>query len=276
MEMWAEASVLVSFLLAPLFGVMVSLEPVWQGVILGLPVAMLALVIYRFASNQAAITTAKTGIKGQLLALRLFRDDLRVVLQAQGKIVLLTARYLRLALLPLAILLIPIVMLIVQAEARFAYAPLEVEQPAVLTVVLAPHASPTETPLRLRTDAGVRVETPPTRLASEQRVMWRIAVTRPGRHELVIEADDGKILRTIWAGDRPELLVPALYRPNDVRSLLNPAERLVDSTTVVSEVFIDYPANGVLVAGLSRGSWAMILASLLFGFALRRPFGVDF
>jgi hypothetical protein len=256
---------------------MAPLQPVWQGVILGLPVALLALFIYRLVSNQAEITQTKNGIKAQLLALRLFRDDLRVVLRAEGRIFRLIGRYLRLALLPMAILLIPVVLLIVQAEARFAYAPLELNQPALVTVELTDAQRPSGVEAELRVPAGLRLETPALRLDAEQRLMWRISALQAGEHEVTIVVGDVEVRRQLWFGDsRPRLLVPAIYRPNDIRTLANPAERPVEPASAIATVTISYPDNGALLAGLSHASWWMILSSLIFGFLLRRPLRVDF
>ncbi len=107
-------------MLGPLFRLMAPLDPVWQGVLWGMPVGLVALLIYRFASNQSDITRTKNGIKANLLALRLFRDDLGVVLRTQGQVFRLVGRYLRLGLVPLAILFVPVVLLLIQIEARFA------------------------------------------------------------------------------------------------------------------------------------------------------------
>ena len=49
------------------------------------PGALFALAIYKAISNQAAIRDAKDKIIAHLLELRLFRDDLRVLLRAEGR-----------------------------------------------------------------------------------------------------------------------------------------------------------------------------------------------
>lgn len=275
--MWAEVGVFLSAVFAPLFWVMAPLQPVWQGVILGLPVALLALLIYRLVSNQAEITRTKNGIKAQLLALRLFRDDLRVVLRAEGKIFRLIGRYLRLALLPMAILLIPVLLLIVQAEARFAYAPLEPNKPVLMTVELSESWRPSSVEAELRVPADLSLESPAFRLDSERRLMWRISARHAGEYEVTIVVGDVEFPRRLWVGDpRPLVLVPSVYRPGDIRALLNPAETPVDPSSQIAAVSINYPEEEALLAGLSHASWWMIVSSLIFGFLLRRPLRVDF
>ena len=263
--------------LRPLFWLMAPLEPVWQGVLWGIPVALLALLIYRIASNQSEISRTKNGIKANLLALRLFRDDLGVVLRTQGQIFRLVGRYLRLGLVPLAILLIPVVVLLVQIEARFAYRAIPVGRPALLAVTVDDSFQPSGVDAVITTSKGMRLETPALRLDSEQRILWRIAPEWPGGHPVTIRLDNREVVRTVWAGDsRPELLVPSVYRTGDLRSLGSPGEAAIDVDSAVSAISVEYEAAENLFAGLSPASWAMFVSSLVFGFALRRPLGVVF
>ena len=85
-----------------------------------LPLTVLALLVYRWVSDQAGIVRTKDRIKAYLLELWLYKDDPRVLLGAQGRVVWHSLVYLRHALLPVAILLVPIGLLTAQVESRFA------------------------------------------------------------------------------------------------------------------------------------------------------------
>jgi hypothetical protein len=264
-------------MLGPVFRLMAPLDPVWQGILWGIPVGLIALLIYRFASNQADITRTKNGIKANLLALRLFRDDLGVVLRTQGRIFRLVGRYLRLGLVPLAILFVPVVLLLVQIESRFAYRAMAVGEPMLLTVAVDDSLTPSATGASLAVPEGLRVETPAFRRDSEQRVMWRILPVEPGEHAMTIRIGDREVTRTVWAGDRrPETLVPSIYRTLDIRSLGSPGEAAIDAAAGITEISVAYEPREALVGGLTPASWAMFISSLVFGFALRRPLGVVF
>jgi hypothetical protein len=264
-------------MLGPLFQLMAPLDPVWQGVLWGLPVGLIALLIYRVASNQADIARTKNGIKANLLALRLFRDDLGVVLRTQGQIFRLVGRYLRLGLVPLAILLIPVVLLLIQIESRFAYQTMAVGKPALLVVTVDSSLETSAVEVDLTASKGMRVETPAFRMDSEKRILWRISPAEPGLHSVRIRLDDREVVRQLWAGDeRPELLVQSIYRSGDIRSFGSPGEATIDSDSAVASISVEYAPSEDLFAGLSPASWAMFVSSLVFGFALRRPLGVVF
>ena len=256
---------------------MAPLDPIWQGVLWGLPVGLIALLIYRVASDQADITRTKNGIKANLLALRLFRDDLGVVLRTQGRIFRLVGRYLRLGLVPLAILLIPVVLLLIQIESRFAYQTLAVGKSALLAVTLDDSLRPSSVDAAVAPSKGLRVETPAFRMDSEQRILWRISAAEPGVHSVNIRLNDRETVRQVWIGaPRPELLVPSVYRSGDIRSFGSPGEPAIDAGSSVAAISVEYDPNDDLFAGLSPASWAMFISSLIFGFALRRPLGVVF
>jgi hypothetical protein len=172
--MWADATKFLSALLGPVLNLIAPLHPVWQGAVLGVPIGVLALLIYRLTSDQTDITRTKDGIKANLLALQLFRDDLRVLLRTQVAIFRLVGRYLRLGLVPLAILIVPVLLLLVQVEARHGHRPVQVGEATNVVVELADSTVPTETSATLRATDTLRVETPAFRRDAERMVAWRV------------------------------------------------------------------------------------------------------
>lgn len=82
------------------------------------------VVTFRYTSDQKAIARAKDRLKAHLLAVRLFQDQLPVVMRAYGKILHGTGSYLRLAFTPFLIAILPITFLIVQLDRYFGWLPL--------------------------------------------------------------------------------------------------------------------------------------------------------
>jgi hypothetical protein len=274
--MWRWPGEFLNAIFAPIFLVLSKLDPAVQGIVLGLPVALLALLIYRFASNQQAITRTKDQITGQLLALRLFRDDFRIVLGAQGRIFRLVVRYLRLALLPMAILLVPVVLLLVQVESRFALRPLAVGESALIAVEID-SVPPSQVDASVSASAGARVETEGLRLDSERQILWRLIASEAGPHLVSVSVGEETQQRRLWVGtQRPQLMDSTVYRANDVRSLLGAADEPMPAESIVVRTTISYPEASGTFAGLSSVTWLMFVSSLVFGFLLRRPLNVDF
>jgi hypothetical protein len=121
---------------------------------LSIVIGLLTVIVFRYTSDQKAIGRAKDRLKAHLLAVRLFQDQLPVVMRAYARILRGTGTYLRLAFTPFLLAILPITFLIVQLDRYFGWMPLlpaqtflveaRVEDPAALneaTLQLPPELS---------------------------------------------------------------------------------------------------------------------------------------
>src|SRR5712692_10137961 len=115
----------------------VDLHPLIPLAVFSFFTGVMMLVAYRFTSNQAAIRRAKDKMQAHVLAVRLFQDQLGVVLRSYGRILGATLGYLRLSLVPLLVMFMPLALLLVQLDARFAYRPLRAGEQVLLRVQVA-------------------------------------------------------------------------------------------------------------------------------------------
>src|SRR3989475_9018596 len=93
-------------------------------VLLSLVISLLMVVVFRYTSDQKAIRVAKDHLKAHLLAVRLFQDQLPVVLSSYGRILISTGRYLRLAFKPLLFVILPLTLLIARLHLYLGWAPM--------------------------------------------------------------------------------------------------------------------------------------------------------
>lgn len=109
-------------------------------IVLSAIAGILAALAFRYTSNQRALKRVADQIRASLLAMRLFKDDLRSVFAAQAG--LLKASVLRLwySLPPLAVLIVPFVLLLAQLSLWYEYRPLAPGDQAVADVQIAPEA----------------------------------------------------------------------------------------------------------------------------------------
>ncbi|MFQ5513632.1 MAG: hypothetical protein ACE5FG_04285 [Myxococcota bacterium] len=244
---------------------------------LGVPAAILALVVFRYVSDQEGIEIAKDKIKAHLLELRLYKDDLRVTLAAQGRVLRHNLTYLRHALLPMAVMIVPFVLMIVQVESRFAYRGLRPGEAALLTVEVdgAQRVSQLEPALRL--PATVEQETPPLRIDETGEIVWRLrAGSRAGAYRVGILLGNVEVEKQLVVDGTRARVSPAVYRSSDLNVLAYPGEPPLATASPVRAVHIDYPRARGEFAGLSTASWIFFAASMVAGFALRGFFGVTF
>jgi len=247
----------------------------WQMVVLALPAALLALWIYKRFSNQAAIRDAKAKIIAHLLELRLFRDDLRVLLVAQGRVFGSIGRYLGHSLLPMVLMLTPFLLLLVQIESRFAFRGLARDEQAIVTVSVASSRPVSHLPVSLDTDEGLQVATPAMRADSRGEIYWRVHALESGMHRLDLRIGGERAQRELRA-DASSGTMTTSYRASDLRMLLYPRETALPSHGHITALEIEYPRARAEFAGLSSMAWLFFGMVMFYGFALRRFFGVSF
>lgn len=247
-----------------------------QLLITALPVTILALLVFRYFSNQAGITNAKELIKGHLLELWLYKDDLGVMLAAQWAVMRHSLRYLAFAILPMLIMALPLAPVLVQVESQFAYRALQPGETAILSATLKTGTEITAIKATLGEQNGLAVQTPALRIADQRKLMWRIAGVTPGEHQLKLSIGKEEISRRVLVGATDVQLWPTTYRETDWRILGSPAEEPLPAGTAIESITLEYPPARGQFAGLSSAVWTLLLFTLILGFALRSSFGVTF
>src|SRR6185369_15143701 len=106
--------------------------PLFLVLTISMVIGFLMVIVFRYTSDQKAIARAKDTLKAHLLAVRLFQDQLPVVLRAYGKILHGTGSYLRLTFTPLLIAILPMTFLIIQLDRYLGSMPLQPGQPFLL------------------------------------------------------------------------------------------------------------------------------------------------
>jgi hypothetical protein len=272
--MWATVNAWLNRLFDLLFWPVHWLRPEWQVAVLALPAAMLALTIYKYFSNQSAIRDAKAKIVAYLFELRLFRDELRVQVGAQGRVFLNIGRYLVYSLTPMLVMLPPFLLMMIQIESRFAFRGLAPNEQALITVTVASDRPVSHLPVSLSADAGMQVATPALRADPRGEIYWRVHAVTAGAHNLRLRVDGEEAHRLVRA-DASNGVMTTAYRASDVRALLYPTETALPSGPIAA-VVIDYPRARGEWAGLSSASWLFFGMVMLYAIALRRLFNVSF
>jgi len=255
----------------------VQMFPHWLQLLwLSLPGAVLALLVFRYTSDQEGIERARDRIKAHLLELRLYRDDLRVSLRAQGSILRHNLTYLRHALVPMAVMIVPFVGMIIQIESRFAYRSLNPGESAILTAQADRSGPVSRLEPELVLPQAIEQETPALRIDETGQILWRLMARAPGVYPIRIRIGKHEVSKRVAVGSAATRVSPAVYRADDPEALAFPAESPLVSDSIIRSIEIDYPTTRKRVFGLSSASWIFCGASLVFGFALRGLFGVTF
>jgi hypothetical protein len=263
-------------LLAPFGEAHAAFDLVFWSVFSGI----VALVAYKYVSNQAAITRNKEAIKVHLIEVRLFKDDLLQVLTSFGQVLFRNAAYLGHNLLPMLVLFAPMMTVLCQLEAHYAHAPLALGSVNLLTMKIderhpgAPtSASALAETVKLVVPDGITLDAPPVRTADGE-VAWRLRTEREGDFVLQVHVGDEVVEKGIAVGGAPRK-VPVM-RTKSWEGFLYPAEAALPADSSVYRIAIPYPERKL--TGLPDGEVGILATffglSLLSGFALKGVFGV--
>ena len=127
--------------------------------------------IFGRTSDQQRIRHLRDQIRGNLIGVRLFQRDVGVILRLQRRIFGDTFRYMRLALVPMVVLLVPVLLIMTQLNLRFAVGPLAPGETVVVKAFVR-DADVLGAPARIETAGGVNVETPAVRMPALGEVAW--------------------------------------------------------------------------------------------------------
>jgi type II secretory pathway pseudopilin PulG len=258
-----------------LFYPLAWLSPIVGLAVVALLTAILALWVVKRTSDQRRVRAAKNGMYAALLEMRLFNDDLRAILRAQGDVLKYNARYLRASLIPILWLIVPFGLLVVQLESYYACRGLTPDEPALVTAHLRTGTNSAE-PLTLETPSAIRADTPAMWFPATGEVVWRVVPEAAGEYSIRIRVGSAMLAKTLVVSD-------AVSR----RSTVRPAARWLDQIAYPSEpplpadsrvdaITVGYPPRELTILGW-RTPWVVIygVLTVLFGLGLGRVFRIE-
>jgi hypothetical protein len=164
------------------FGEHHSLALIVLSFVLGVGLAYM----FKITSNQKMIKKSRDLFKARVLEMRVFQDDLVAIFKALFGAFISNFIYLRHSLKPILFLIIPVVIVVIQADARFSRKHLSPGDVTILELALRDGMNPFETEVSLTGSPGYQLDARPVRVAEPPEVNWRLHVASVGLHDLVV------------------------------------------------------------------------------------------
>ncbi len=234
----------------------------------------LTLWIFQRTSNLVAFRQTRKRLVAHLLEFRLFYDEPALIWRAQKAIVRENLRLFALLKYPALILTLPVIWLLIQLEAVYAYAPLTVGQPAVIRAQITDELRSSDAGASLQGPLEILVNDPPVRSETDRQISWRIRPLRPVCSSLRLQIRGEIISKTVCAGTRRvflvrrrvQSLIDFLLRPQEAR--LPPGD--------VAWVEVDYPETDLVIGGIALPwiAWFVLISlvsTVIFVRWLRMP-----
>lgn len=249
-------------------------------------IGIVALIAFKYISWQKGIKGTKDKIKGHMIAIRIYQDDLVVVFQSVIKVLLRNLQYLSLNFGPFVPLAIPFVFVVAQFVTRYSFDGIPVE--TLDSSVLAGHG--TELSVEFSADQrnaadGLSIELPDGVVALSGLVrdgqngvaFMEVAATQPGVHEVVFVLADGtRETKLLVAGEATRTMQPERVK-SVFASLLWPAEPSFASDSAFERISFVYPDSnlGWLPGGVGGVLLVFLIASMAFGILVLKPLGIQ-
>ncbi len=242
---------IAGILLAP-----IAWLPGWlSATVIAAVTGVIMLLMFKYTSNQAAIKHTRSQIKANLLALSLFKEDLRVGLQVQVALLSGAARLLSLSLVPMLVMLVPMCLVLGQLALWFQARPLFVGEETVVTVQSAEDADQSLQQIQFDPGTAATVTVGPVRVPSKHMVCWNIQTAKAGLHELMFCVGDQQFKKELAVGD--DYMMVSLERPASTLSdvLLHPREQPFAAASPVQSIAVTYPPRSSWTTGTD---WWMV------------------
>lgn len=247
-----------------------------SGIVIGisLVIGLLMVIVFGYTSDQKAIHVAKDRLKAHLLALRLFQDQIHVVLRSYGRIVLATGHYLRLAFKPLLLVIVPMTFLIVQLDRYLGSAPLSTGQ-RFLVEARVDGPDPLNQ-ASLQVPDGLRITAPPVHVPAENEVAWRLVAERNGEYVVNVQVADQVFAKRVVVGSGLPRLSSVRLRGKFWERIFLSAEPALPDNKFVAAIDVQYPARNIAFAGLQwNWIWLFFVLSLAAGFVFKSILGIE-
>jgi len=234
------------------------------------------MALFKLVSNQQAMKDIKAKIGAYFLEMRLYKDDIATVAASQGRILKANLGYMRLAVLPAVVMIIPVVLIMIQLNLRYAHRGLVPGETVMVKVRLAEGVDAVSERLVLSADDGVAKASPAVRIPSLGEIDWKVRLVEPGMRTISLTSDAGEIKIPIVGTTRTAPVYADFGRPSVWESIANPGAPRIPDAMPIKSIAVSYPAMDFSF-GLFRLSWlwTFLIVSMAFGVILKYVFKVE-
>lgn len=260
------------FVLAPI-GVLPELL---AAVLISMATGIMMLMVFKYTSNQSAIKSVRNGINAEFLALSLFKDDVVINLGSQLRIMVGALKLIWFALVPTAVMILPVILLLGQLSLWWQARPLRIGEETVVTLNLASDDQAHWPDIHLRPCSAAATVAGPVRVRSQRAVCWTLQAQEPGIHRLEFCIDGNDVSKDLAIGDRPMRV--SVRRPawNWSEVLFHPAEAPLSLQSPARSIEIQYPSRSSWCAGKTTWLIFWLSGSTVAAWLFRKVLNVNF
>jgi hypothetical protein len=232
------------------------------------------VVVFRYTSDQKAIRVAKDQLKAHLLAVRLFQDQLGVVLTSYVRILQSTGRYLRLAFKPLLVVALPLTILIVQLDRYLGWTPIAAGQ-AFLVKAQATDSDILNS-VGLQLPPELSTTAPAVHIPESREVVWRLVAKQDGNYHLNIGGPGEAFSKTVSVASGLNRVSPERLKDRFWERWFVSGEPALPANSPILSIEVVYPSRSIRFLGFDwNWIWLFFVLSLAAGFLFKTILGIE-
>jgi uncharacterized membrane protein (DUF106 family) len=243
-------------------------------ILLSLIIGLLTVVVFRYTSDQKAVRLTKDQLKAHLLAVRLFQDQLPVVLSSYGHILRCTGRFLRLAFKPLLFLILPLTFLIVKLDRYLGWVPLPPGQAFLVKVRTTGPEAVNEVSLLLPPE--MKTTAPAVHVPSGNGVVWRVVAEKNGDYNISIGVSGQTVSKRVVVSSGLSRISPIRLQGPFWERIFVSGESALPESSPIQSVEVGYPSRNIRFMGFEwNWIWLFFLLSLVAGFVFKSVLKIE-
>lgn len=234
------------------------------------------LFLFRFTSNQQAMKEVKTRISAYFLELRLYSHDISNVMASQAKIMKSNFSYMKLSLVPALVLIIPVIVVMIQLNLRYASRQLLPGETALVKVKVSEGFDVMRNRMDLECRSGLEKVSPGVRIPELNEVCFKVKLTEPGVHMITLGSGAATMEMPVFGSDRLIPVYSMAKKGSLVEAIFNPGSPNVPDEAPIESVEVSYRPMEFKFPGFRLSwLWTFLIISFAFGIVLKFVFNVE-
>ena len=246
--------------------------PGWLSLtVMSAAVGVMALIVFKYTSNQQAIGRVRDDIKANLLAVKLYKDSFSVAMKSQARVLTGACRLLLYSLVPMLVLIGPVCLVLAQMGSWYQARPLQFGDGQVTVQVKMNDRPGTPPRVMLEPLPAARLLTGPVHVTSRGEIYFKLQPLEHGNHTLIFHVGDDRYEKQVAIGNGFMRVSPKRPGAHLGDVLMYPLEKPFAAGDPVLSISIAYPPRDSRMYGTDWWVIYFFLASTAFA-VLCKPF----
>ena len=248
--------------------------PLLELIICASIVGILMSLVFKYTSNQTAMARILDRSRGHILAIKLFKDDLRGMFRSLANVFRYMLLRLWYSLIPVLVMIVPLIFLMAQLFLRYEFRPLARGEDAIVELQLKDDAWVPYRDVQIEVPPDVSIETEALRDEELRSIYWRIRASAPGRSDIHWQLGTTGIEKSVVAAQDVHPIRQVSQRRSGSgwwNRLWYAGESNFGNSSPVAAAVVHYPRRETPVFGFLIPWWVTFFVVSIAAALLRNP-----